>query len=25
VATENSTCVNVPDVDWKWVPSSRSI
>jgi len=24
VATENSVCVNVPDVGWKWVPSSRS-
>jgi len=24
VATESSVCVNVHDVGWKWVPSSRS-
>jgi len=24
VATESSACVNVPDVGWKWVPSSST-
>jgi len=24
VATESSVCMNVADVGWKWVPSSRS-